>query len=104
MCPRFCFYSLRYLLLHLFVQESPFTTNPNTVFVMHFTKLLTSVFLAALASTSPLVSQHASLSKRLVESGEQAGAYLDAPQGVKLNIVHGGRTYPKTPFSADPNF
>ncbi|KAK4981711.1 hypothetical protein LTR50_007889 [Elasticomyces elasticus] len=60
---------------------------------MHFTKILSSILLAATASASPLGSRNVTLGKR-DDSDGQAGAYITAGTDVAFAFVYGS---PKMP-------
>jgi hypothetical protein len=65
--------------------------------MMHFTKILSSILLAATALASPLGSRNATLSKREPSDG-QAGAYITAGTGVEFTLVEGSKTFPDIPY------
>jgi hypothetical protein len=57
---------------------------------MHFTRLLSSVLLAVTVAASPI----ASLSRRLVDSEGQAGAFIVAPENAVFTFVYGSKPDP----------
>jgi len=65
---------------------------------MLFTKVLSSILLAATALASPLGSRNVTLDKR-DETAISAGAYILADTDVVLNFVYGSKTYPDIPFA-----
>jgi hypothetical protein len=59
---------------------------------MHFTKIVTSILLAAAASASPLGSRNFTLGKR-EDSDGQAGAYINAGTDVAFAFVYGSKFF-----------